>query len=94
MIGQQNVPNVGFFILTILRGCLNNITYHSQSPNLFYAVIQDYAKGVKLTNRQRIILEVDEQDIELIEQHLNKLDTPRFSGTLVISYDPPLPVQR
>lgn len=47
-----------------------------------------------MTVRQRIIIEVDEQDIEIIEQHLNKLDTPRFSGTLTISYDPPLPVRR
>ena len=47
-----------------------------------------------MMSRQRIIIEVDEQDIEIIEQHLNKLDTPRFSGTLTIKYEPPLKIRR
>jgi hypothetical protein len=49
-----------------------------------------YAKGEQMTIRQRIILEVDEQDVMIIEECLNKLDVTKFSGTLTITYDPPL----
>lgn len=47
-----------------------------------------------MTNRQRIILEVDEQDVAITEQFLDKLDPQKFSGTLTITYDPPLKIQR
>ena len=50
--------------------------------------------GTLRTTRQSVTIEFDVEDIALVEAHLDRLEPQKFSGTLTITYDPPLQIRR
>jgi len=50
--------------------------------------------GTLRTTRQSVTIEFDVEDTALVEAYLDKWEPPKFSGTLTITYDPPLQIRR